>query len=372
MGKWGLGFPGSEGEPLKQGFDRFFGYNCQRQAHNYYATYLWDDDRHVTLDNAEFSAHQKLPKDSDPNDPASYSSYIGKDYAPDRIAEQALRFIRLHKDQPFLLYYPTTVPHLALQVPEDSLAEYRGLWPDPPYAGGRNYLPHYAPRAAYAAMITRMDRDMGRIMALVKELGLDQNTLFVFTSDNGPLYEKLGGTDCEFFESAGPLRARKGSLYEGGIRVPMIIRWAGQIKAGTSSDRVTGFEDWLPTLLELIGARRATPADIDGISFAPTVRGKKQPPRPFLYREFPGYGGQQAVRIDDWKGVRQALNRRPALPEKTELPLHIELYNLKADIAETKNVAAAHPDIIAKMERLLREQHTPSKMFPIAVLDKNP
>src|SRR5207247_2652270 len=133
------------------------------------------------------------------------------------------------------------------------------------YAGGRNYLPHYAPRAAYAAMITRLDREIGRMIALIKELGLDENTLFVFTSDNGPLYDKFGGTDTGFFESAGALRGRKGSLYEGGIRVPMIIRWAGHIAAGTSSDRATGFEDWLPTLLELSGAKRAVPADLEGI-----------------------------------------------------------------------------------------------------------
>lgn len=366
FGKWGLGGPESDGAPLKQGFDRFYGYNCQSVAHNYYPTYLWDNDRRTALNNPEFSAHQKLPADADSNNPASYAQYLGKDYAPDLIMAQARQFVRDHKDQPFFLFVPTTVPHLALQVPEDSLAEYRGKWPDPPYIGDRGYLPQFAPRAAYAAMITRMDAEVGRIVALVKELGLDEQTLFVFTSDNGPLYDQLGGTDCEFFASAGPFRGRKGSLYEGGTRVPTIVRWTGQIAAGASCDRVTGFEDWLPTLLELAGAPQAIPHDIDGISFAPTLRGQSQPERPLLYREFPGYGGQQWVRIGDWVGVRQRL--KP--PGKNAKPnTRIELYNLSTDIAQQYDVASDRADIVTRVERVLREQHQPSREFPLPALD---
>jgi arylsulfatase A-like enzyme len=368
FGKWGLGGPGSTGEPLRQGFDRFFGYNCQAHAHNFYPTYLWDNDRRVTLDNPEIGIPQKLPNGADPDNTASYRAYAGNQYSADLIFEQARRFVRDHRDRPFLLYVPTTVPHLALQVPEDSLAEYLGQWPDPPYVGGTGYLPHRAPRAAYAAMVTRMDREVGRIMDLVRELGLDHDTIFVFTSDNGPLYERLAGTDSDFFQSAGPLRGRKGSLYEGGFRVPMIVRWKGHIAPGTVSDRVTGFEDWLPTLMELIGAADSVPTGIDGSSFAPTLFGHEQPPRPFLYREFPSYGGQQSVRIGDWKGVRQNLNPRGknAPPPR----LDIELYNLSDDVGETTNVAAEHPDIVARIERLLREQHTPSPDFPIPALDR--
>jgi arylsulfatase len=262
FGKWGLGFPGSEGDPLKQGFDRFYGYNCQRHAHNYYPTSLWDNDRRVMLKNSAFAAHQKLPDDADPNDPASYKRYTGKVYAPDLINEEARRFIRENSRRPFFAYLATTVPHLALQVPQDSLAEYRGLWPDAPYAGGNGYLPHHTPRAAYAAMITRMDREIGRIMALVKELDLDEKTLFIFSSDNGPLYNRLGATDTDFFESAGLFRGRKGSLYEGGIRVPMIVRWKGHVTPGTSSDRITGFEDWMPTLLDLLRAKETVPRTV--------------------------------------------------------------------------------------------------------------
>ena len=370
MGKWGLGFPGSTGEPLKQGFDRFFGYNCQAVAHNYYPTSLWDNNKRIVLNNPAFSAHQRFPTNADPADEKAYTRYVGNVYAPDLIGEQALRFIRTNSSRPFFLYFATTVPHLALQVPEDSLAEYRGKFDDKPFAGtnANDYVPQFSPRAAYAAMITRMDRDIGRILSLVRELGLDENTIFVFTSDNGPLYDKLGGTDTDFFNSAAGLRGRKGSLYEGGIRVPLIVRWKGHIAANTSSDRVTGFEDWLPTLMELNGAAAAVPKEIDGISFAPTLLGKRQEPRAFLYREFPAYNGWQSVRIGDWKGVRHPLN--PKGRNAPEPKLGIELYDLKTDPTETTDVAKSHPAIIAQMEGILREQHSPSEVFPFPALDR--
>ncbi|MBA4147234.1 MAG: arylsulfatase [Verrucomicrobia bacterium] len=367
FGKWGLGSPESSGSPLKQGFDRFYGYNCQRVAHNLYPTYLYDNDRRVSLNNHEFSAHQKLPENADPNDPASYKQFIGKEFAPDLYAEQALRFIREHKDRPFFLYFPTIIPHLALQVPEDSLQEYAGMFAETPYPGGKSYLPHYTPRAAYAALITRMDREVGRMMELINELGLDEETIFVFTSDNGPAVDGSGGVDSGFFNSNAGMRGYKGSVYEGGIRVPTIVRWKGRIKAGTESDRVTGFEDWMPTLLNLSGAKSKAPREIDGISFAPVLLGKKQSERPFLYREFPApnYGGQQSVRVGDWKAVRQNLNRR----DKAAPNLHIELYNLKNDPAETTDVSAKNQKIVARMDKLMREQHTPSEDFRFPALD---
>ena len=370
FGKWGLGPVGSTGDPLKQGFDRFYGYNCQGKAHNFYPTSLWDNDRQATLDNPEIDAHaNKLPAGADPNDATSYKPFIGKQYSADLIAEQARRFIRDNKDRPFFLYFPTTVPHLALQVPEDSLAEYLGKWPDPPYAGGKGYLPHFAPRAAYAAMITRMDREIGRMMNLVKELGLDENTIFIFTSDNGPLHgthEGYAGTDATFFNSAGGLRDGKGSLYEGGVREPFIVRWRGRVATGVTHERVIGFEDVLPTLLDLAGARNAIPKNLDGISFAPTLLGRKQEARPFLYREFPDYGGQQSSRVGDWKGIRQQLKPRG---KKAQPNMHIELYDLAGDPHETTDVSAQHPDIVAKLERQMREQHTPSPVFPLPALD---
>lgn len=367
FGKWGLGRIGSAGDPIQQGFDKFYGYNCQAEAHNYYPTHLWDNDTRVELNNPKFSAHQKLPTGADPIDARVYAGFTGKEFAPDLIGKEALKFIRDNKDHPFCLYYATTVPHLALQVPDESLKEFEGKFPEEPYAGDRGYLPHPAPRAAYAAMITRMDREVGRVIALINELGLGNDTIFVFTSDNGPLYDQLGGTDTDFFNSASGYRGRKGSYYEGGFREPMLIQWRGKIAGGATSARVTGFEDWLPTLLELIGAKSATPKGLDGISFAPTLFGKQQPERPFLYRESPGYGGQQCVRVGDWKAIRQNLN--PGAKPVTVPPVQTELYNLASDRFETTNVAPQHPDIVKKLEEILQQQHVKSDLFPIRALD---
>lgn len=365
FGKWGLGPVGSSGDPNRQGFDLFYGYNCQAVAHNHYPTHLWSNETRIVLNNPQSAAHQRLPADADVNSPASYAPFSGNDYAPDLIGAQALKFLRENRERPFFLYYPTTVPHLALQVPQDSLKEFEGRFPETPYPGGRGYLPHRTPRAAYAAMITRLDREVGRVLGLVKELGLEEDTLFVFTSDNGPLFDQFGGTDTEFFNSAAGFRGRKGSYYEGGIRVPCLVRWKGKITPATTTDRVTGFEDWLPTLLELIGAKEQTPVGIDGISFAPTLRGEQQEPRPFLYRESPGYGGQQCVRVGDWKLVRQNLN---AGPNATNRPTS-ELYNLATDPRETTDLAAQHPDIVKKLSGIAREQRMPAKLWPIRALD---
>ncbi|MEN9632066.1 MAG: hypothetical protein RL077_470 [Verrucomicrobiota bacterium] len=370
FGKWGLGGVGSTGDPLKHGFDHFFGFNDQRQAHNFYPQYLNDDAGKFQLTgNTNVSEKEglSLAQGEDPNDSASYARFIGKQYAPDLCNERALGFIRENKDKPFFLYYPTTVPHLALQVPEDSLAEYKGKLHDKPYTGGNGYLPHQYPHAAYAAMVTRMDRDIGKMVNLVKDLGLEENTLIVFTSDNGAVFP-LSGFDPVYFQSNGKLRGYKQDIYEGGIRVPLIAYWKGRIPAGTTSTRVTGFEDWFPTLLELAGAPQAVPPTADGISFAPTLLGAKQPDRPFLYREFHGVGGMQAARVGDWKLVRQRLLTTPKKPADPTT----ELYDLSRDPQEKNNVATAHPEIVAKLTRIMVEQHTPSKEFPFPSLDAVP
>ncbi len=368
FGKWGLGGVGSSGDPLKRGFDHFFGYNCQRHAHNYYPHYLIDDEgRFAVSGNKNVSEKEGLSiaPGADPNDPASYAPFVGKQYAPDLCNERALQFIRENKDRPFFLYYPTIVPHLALQVPEDSLDEYKGKLDDKPYTGGKGYLPHQYPHAAYAAMITRMDRDIGRMVQLVKEIGLEDDTIFVFTSDNGAVF-KLAGCDPAYFKSNADLRGFKQDIYEGGIRLPLIVRWKGHVPAGTTADYVSGHEDWMPTLLDLIGAKELTPKTCDGISFAPTLLGKPQPPRPFLYREFHGAGGQQSVRVGDWKLLhRNLLGTAKKPPSPTT-----ELYNLATDRSEKKNVAAAHPDIVARLQKIMDQQHTPSKEFPIPLLDR--
>jgi len=360
FGKWGLGGPGSCGDPLVQGINRFFGYNCQSHAHSYYPSYLWDNDKHIKLNNnPPVPGHKGLAKGADPQDPRSYDEFKGQDYAPDRINAAALEFVKANKDRQFFLYYPTVIPHVALHVPDEELKPYLELdWNDPPFtkASGYGYTPHFTPRAAYAAMITRMDR----------YVGLSDNTIVVFSSDNGTTH--LGEeVDYNFFESVGELRGLKGSLYEGGVRVPTLVRWPGQVKAGSENDRISGFEDWMPTLLDLIGNSEAAPAGIDGISLAPTLLGRKQQPRPFLYREFPSYGGQQTIRVGDWKAVRQKMARADSIKN-----VKTELYNIAEDIGEKNDVSAQHPDVVAKLEKMMAENREPSAVFPLLPIDPPP
>lgn len=341
MGKWGLGYEGSSGDPNRQGFDLFFGYLCQIHAHNHYPRFLWKNG-------------QKVPQEG--ND----RTETGKQYSQDQFTKEALQFIRENKDRQFFLYLPFAVPHLSIQVPEESLDEYKGKIPEAPYEH-RGYLKHPFPRAGYAAMVSHMDRDVGKILSLLKELGLDDNTLVFFSSDNGPTYERLGGSDSEFFESAGPFRGLKGSVYEGGIRVPMVARWPGKIKPETVSHHPCAFWDVLPTLCDIAGVR--PPGQVDGISFAPTLLGNgRQKQHEYLYWEFPAYGGQQAVRLGDWKGVRQRMmGKKPNL--------RIELYDLKEDPGETNDVADQHPEIVTRIRRIMQTSRTVSETFPFPVLD---
>lgn len=363
FGKWGLGGPDSTGQPLKQGVDRFFGYNCQAHAHSYYPSYLWDNDQHVVLNNApEVPGHGSLAEGADPSDPSSYAPFKGQDYAPDRINAQALEFIRANQDRPFFLYYPSVIPHVALHVPDEDLLPYTNLgWNDPPFvrAKGYGYTPHFTPRAAYAAMITRLDTYVGRLLELLDELKLAHNTIVVFSSDNGTTH--LGEeVDYEFFKSVGELRGLKGSLYEGGVRVPTIVRWPGRVAAGSTSDRISGFEDWMPTLLEVAGKDSATPEGIDGISMAATLLGQQQAPRPYLYREFAGYGGQQSIRVGKWKAVRQNMGRGN---------LTVELYDIESDMGESVDVASENPEMVTKLTKMMSEVRSPSNVFPLIPLD---
>ncbi|MEZ6135683.1 MAG: arylsulfatase [Pirellulaceae bacterium] len=363
FGKWGLGGPDSTGEPLRQGVDRFYGYLCQAHAHSYYPAYLWDNAQHTALKNSPaVSGHATFQEGVDVNDPASYSVFKGQDYAPDRINEQALQFVRDHRQEPFFLYYPSVIPHVALHIPDEDLKPYLDLgWRDPPFtkSAGFGYTPHFTPRAAYAAMITRLDHYVGKLLRLLDELELADDTIVVFSSDNGTTH--LGEeVDYEFFKSVGELRGLKGSLYEGGVRVPTIVRWPGHVAGGSQSDRVSGFEDWMPTLLELTGHTSSIPKDIDGISLAPTLMGMPQEPRPYLYREFPSYGGQQSIRVGDWKAIRQGMTRGN---------LEIELYNLADDISESQDIAAVHPDKVRELADLMQEVRVPSTEFPLIPID---
>jgi arylsulfatase A-like enzyme len=357
FGKWGLGFPGSVGDPLKKGFDRFFGYNCQRHAHSFYPDYLWSDDKRISLDNTPpVPGHARLADGEDPSDPKNYEKYKGKDYAADRIVDQVLAFIRANKDRPFYCYYPTLIPHLALHVPDEELKPYLAQgWDDPPDSA--RYTPHFTPRAAYAAMISRLDKYVGRIMALLEEEGIADNTIFVFTSDNGATFL---GPMAKFFSSVGELRGLKGQSYEGGLRVPAIVRYPGKVKAGSQSDVLSGFEDWGTTLLEWVDGAPLKEAVGDGQSLVSALTGAKPVKRPFLYREFAGYGGHQAVWIGKWKGIRINLHKSVSA---------LELYNLEDDPNESKNLAGSHPEIVSQIRQIMTSQHTANENFPLLALD---
>jgi arylsulfatase A len=335
FGKWGVGDHGTAGVPYKQGFDEFFGYLHQVHCHFYYPWYLWDNDQKYLLPGNEGGKKEQ--------------------YTHDVIVDKALDFIRRRKDAPFFLYVPFTIPHTELLVPEDSMEEYRSRFDEPtPYIDARS---HYAdqpePRAAFAGMVTRMDRDVGRIFDVLKETGIDDNTIVIFTSDNGG--QSSGGPDPQFFNGNGPLRLGKSTVYEGGIRVPTIARWPGVIPAGVDSDHAWAFWDVMPTLADLAGV--SCPDDIDGVSALPAIIGEEraghsQQQREFMYWEHPS-GGKltQAVRMGDWKAVRLGI----------DAPL--ELYNLDNDIGETNNVATQHPEIVQRIEQYLTTARVPAREY---------
>ena len=368
FGKWGLGGPGTEGDPMNQGFDRFFGYNCQRHAHSYYPDYLWSNRVKIALNNnPPIAGHASLPPGADPQDSQSYDLFKGQEYAPDLIHQEVLKFIKENQNNPFFLYYPTIIPHLALHVPDEELKPYLKLgWNDPPFtkAKGYGYTPHYTPRAAYAGMISRMDHYIGKVLKLLDDLGLAQNTIVVFTSDNGTSHLKEE-VDYDFFNSVGDFRGLKGSLYEGGIRVSLLVRWADKIKAGSVSDMLSGFEDWMVTLHELIEAKTPLSNENDGQSMRAHLLGEISEPRKFLYREFSGYGGQQAVWMGQWKGVRQNILRKGKKKES----LKLELYDLSEDQSESRNLASVHPNIVSQIEEIMVQEHIPSSEFPIKGID---
>jgi len=342
IGKWGLGFPGSEGDPNKQGFDLFFGYNCQRHAHNHYPRYLWRNDEKVMLEG---------------ND----RTLSGEQYSQDLFTREALNFITANRDTSFFLYLPFIIPHVSIQVPEESLEKYKDSIPETPYKHHPYYLEHPYPHAGYAAMVTRMDEAVGWIMHRLQQEGIDGNTLVIFASDNGPTYARVGGADSEFFNSAGPFRGFKGSVYEGGIRVPFIARWPGKITADTISDHLSYFPDLFPTFAEVAGVEDEY--EVDGISLLPVLLGENTTQHEYLYWEFPAYGGQQAIRYGKWKGVRKTLFKDPDAA--------IELYDLETDIAESNDLATDQPEIVQLLDSLMKTAHISSEMFPFEALDNN-
>ena len=361
VGKWGLGAPTTEGVPNKQGFDFFFGYNCQRQAHTFYPMHLWKNEERVHLKNKFVPLHANLAEGADPDDPASYADFQLNEYSPTLMQKEVLNFIEENKENPFFLYYPTPIPHLPLQAPQKWVEYYqKKLGQEEPFTGN-SYFPNRTPRATYAAMISYMDEQVGELIAKLKEKGIYENTLIIFSSDNGPTY--VGGVDDKLFNSAGPFREgygfTKGFVYEGGIRVPMIASWPGHIQAGSTSDHISAFYDVMPTLCEVAGLK--VPKHTDGISFLPALLGKPQPKHEFLYWEFPEYNGQQAVRMDKWKGIRQKMKQGQ---------LEISLFDLETDIEERHDLADQHPEIVKRMEEIMKEEHQPATLdrFKMEVL----
>ncbi len=341
FGKWGLGYPGSEGDPLKQGFDVFYGYNCQRLGHHYYPFHLWDNDQKVMLD-----ANAGTAKGS---------------YGPTLIHERTLQFIEDNKDKLFFAYVASVIPHAELAAPEKYMKQFRGKFEEPkPFKGvddgpelrlGR-YQSQAEPRAAFAAMITLLDDQVGEIVAKTVELGIADNTLIIFTSDNGTHQE--GGADPEFFNSNGPYRGYKRDLFEGGVHVPMMAYWPGKIPAGSISEHISAFWDMVPTFTELAGIE--TPADTDGISMMPTLLGKgDQPKHKYLYWEFHERGGRIAVRMGKWKGVRYNVLKNPNAP--------IKLFDLSVDPGEQSNVADQHPETVEQIRKIMTDARTHSEVF---------
>ncbi len=327
FGKWGLGAPGSASEPLKMGFDRFYGYNCQRIAHCYYPAFLWSDGkRELIIENAA----QK-----------------SKVYAPGLIQEQALEFIRDNKDRPFFCYYAAVQPHADMVAPPGFMDRHRGKFdPETPYKEDY-YRGQDEPHAAFVAMVNVLDNYVGQISNELEELGIADNTIIIFTSDNGPHVE--GGHDPEYFDSNGIMKGNKRDLYDGGMHVPMIASWPGKIAAGSESDHISAFWDFLPTMAEL--TKQDSPENIDGISMLPTLLGKSdQVQHEYLYWEFPAKKGRIAIRKGQWKAVRYDASTDPHSP--------LELYDLSADPGETVNVAAKHPAIASELRILVENART--------------
>ena len=344
FGKWGLGFIGSTGDPAAQGVDCFYGYNCQLLAHSYYPDHLWDNGERVELET-------DMP-------------YGEGAYAPDLIHRKAKEFLAKAAGggKPFFMWYPTTIPHAELITPEDSLIrKYRGMYPETPYRGVDSgpffrkggYCSQEYPHAAFAAMIARLDWYVGDIVQQLKDLGVYDNTIIIFSSDNGP--HKEGGADPDFFDSNGPWRGYKRDVYEGGIRVPMIVSWEGHVKSGEVTPFVCTFWDLMPTLRELTGSAPAS--GLDGVSLMPLLQSRRgQREHDYLYFEFQELGGRQAVRQGPWKLIHMDI--------RSDSPRY-ELYNLDDDPGETTDLSTVYPEVTLRLKDIMASAHTHNPDFPL-------
>ncbi|MEW6305481.1 MAG: arylsulfatase [Verrucomicrobiota bacterium] len=321
MGKWGMGMFDTTGSPLKKGFDHFFGYNCQRHAHSYFPTYLYNDDQRFEL-------------------PGNDGKTVGKTYAQNLIADEVLKWVRAQKDKPFFLFHSVTLPHGRFEIDD------QGIYKDKPWTEQQKN---------YAAMVTRLDRDVGRLLNLLKELRLEKNTLVMFSGDNGSSFDPNSEIGKLFDQTmGGKLRGNKRSMYEGGLRQAAFAWWPGTVPAGRVSDEPWAFWDFLPTAAELTGAKLPAGFKSDGVSLVSFLKGGPAPKRDHFYWELhEGGGSVQAVRFGDWKAVRNG----PSKP--------IELYDLKTDVAETKDLSAAKPDLVARAEALLKSARIDDPNWPL-------
>ena len=359
MGKWGLGPVGSTGDPNSQGFDHYYGYNCQAIAHSFFPRALWDDDKQIVINQKPIPGHKKQPEGE-----VKMDDYIGENYASDLIRADALKWLgeNAKGGKPFFLYLPFTEPHVAMHPPKKLVESYPAEWDDRPYRGQCAYLPHPRPRAGYAAMITHLDQHVGAVLDLLEEKGIADQTIVVFTSDNGTTHPSngdpvfgIGGVDAAFFNSLAGLKGYKGSVNEGGLRVPCIVRWPGKIEAGSTSSFPSYFPDWFPTLCELTG--NETPAGLDGISIAPTLLGSgDQAARNPMVWVFPEYGGQVAVRFGNHLALRTGLSRKgKASPW--------EAYDVVSDPNQTKDLAGEKPELVARAKQILADEWAENAMF---------
>jgi arylsulfatase A len=366
FGKWGLGPSNTTGSPIKQGFDRYYGYNCQRNAHSYYPLFLDSDEKEVRINPYPIPGHDRKPDGE-----IRAADYRAENYAPDLILKEAIRFIDKHKDQPFFLYLAFVEPHLAMQPPQEWLDKYPKEWDEEHgvYRGQNGYLPHPRPRAAYASMISDLDEHVGTVLQRLDDLGLSENTVVIFTSDNGPTHRggdkrfHVGGAACTFFNSTGGLKGFKGSCYEGGIRVPCIVKWPGQVAAGSKSELPSYFPDWFPTLCAIGEAELPTTQRLDGVDLSKELKAEATPVRsePMIW-DFHGYGGIAAIRDGNWKAMRRKLLKGK--------PADWELYNLDDDPRETRDLAQQHQEIVKRLESSYLENRTVETDFPLPIYDE--
>ena len=348
VGKWGLGAPLTNSIPNKKGFDFFYGYNCQRQAHTYYPTHLWKNETRDLLDNYIVTKQEGLDG-LDPNEPESYSKYNQNDYAPTLMHKEALNFISRNQSTSFFLYYASPIPHLPLQAPKKWVNYYQKKFgKEIPYTG-KSYYPNKTPRATYAAMISYLDEQVGELIEKLKEVNQYENTLIIFTSDNGPSW--VDHVDYKFFNSTGKFvnsrGTMKGSVSEGGIRVPMIASWPNKIKAGSKSNHISAFYDFFETACDVAGIDNEILTD--GVSFYPEMIGGVQAKHDYLYWEYPASGGLQAIRMGKWKGVKNNLFKNPS---------KLKLFDLSYDEKELNDVSSKNPEIVKELEQKLKEAHS--------------